>query len=320
MARQNRQAGTAPTGGDSSQKRDHIVETSVHEKKGISDDASNGGPSLEVWEEASVSGSISLSLKSDACRKDDGGHILCSVDGCSHRMEDQPLYYQRYKVCKDHLRKWSLLVQGVAQRFCQQCGRFHNIEEFDAKKRNCKARLEKHNSRRRKYVVTKDGSKIRKQGDYEGQNMLHYQSTTPLPVIDDTFAIDIPIIDNGSDQRHQLGELNGPENGKELYTNDGTISAHPGLVAKKIAEYYQTPNRKECFYPPFVKHIILVERYLGQRILQNWMGKSSPEDAEVALDEELRQAESMVSAIHQVLSQERTGPMQKDLLKDMGLI
>ncbi len=43
-----------------------------------------------------------------------------------------------------------VLKDGRQQRFCQQCGKFQLREEFDGEKRSCRARLEKHNARRRR--------------------------------------------------------------------------------------------------------------------------------------------------------------------------
>lgn len=273
--------------------------------------ASGAGGTARVVEgkssvETTVCGSITMSLKSEECRRNDQGQILCCVDGCMRRMDDEPLYYRRYKICKDHLRSWSLMVEGVVQRFCQQCGRFQPVEDFDEKKRNCRKRLEKHNSRRRKYLMTEDGSKIRKHGDMGGRIVVN-----PPAVVEDTFSIDIPILaaPGGTEQ-------DWPDNGKELYNKEGEITAHPSVVAKKIAEYYKTPNRKQCFYPPFVRHVCLTERFLGQRILQNWM---SPSDTHISdVDDDLRQAESMVYAIHQALSLEQTAGMtQADFFKGL---
>lgn len=45
-------------------------------------------------------------------------------------------YYQRYRICEEHLKLSSLLKDGVQQRFCQQCGRFHLLAEFDGDKRH----------------------------------------------------------------------------------------------------------------------------------------------------------------------------------------
>ncbi len=76
--------------------------------------------------------------------------LICHVVGCNLGLGPQAEYYQRYRICKEHLRSAALLVDGIPQRFCQQCGKFHDLDAFDGDKRNCRARLAQHNSRRRK--------------------------------------------------------------------------------------------------------------------------------------------------------------------------
>lgn len=76
--------------------------------------------------------------------------LNCQIVGCGKSLISQAEYYQRYRICKDHLRAPALLVEGALQRFCQQCGRFHELKYFDGGKRNCRSRLARHNSRRRK--------------------------------------------------------------------------------------------------------------------------------------------------------------------------
>ena len=147
--------------------------------------------------------------------------------------------------------------------------------------------------------MTKDGSKIRKQADMDGNLMV--TSNTGV-IADDPFSVDI------------LNEHTGGENGKELYDTEGNIIAHPTLVTKKIAEYYTSSNR-ECFYPPFVRQVMLTERFLGQRLLQSWMPSS--DGTAPVLDDNLRQAETMVYAINEALSLEHSGMAQADLLKHM---
>ena len=44
-------------------------------------------------------------------------------------------YYRRYKVCLKHASSPMVMLRGIPQRFCQQCGTFHPIGEFDADKR-----------------------------------------------------------------------------------------------------------------------------------------------------------------------------------------
>ncbi|GIL81719.1 hypothetical protein Vretimale_1355 [Volvox reticuliferus] len=78
------------------------------------------------------------------------GPLVCQVEGCGHDLSMEKGYYQRYRVCEPHMKLLSLVVNGKACRFCQQCGRFQELTEFDGNKRSCRARLLQHNARRRK--------------------------------------------------------------------------------------------------------------------------------------------------------------------------
>lgn len=53
-----------------------------------------------------------------------------------------PLYSQRYKVCEYHLKVDCIMRNGVRSRFCQQCGRYQPLEDFDDTKRSCRVRLQ----------------------------------------------------------------------------------------------------------------------------------------------------------------------------------
>jgi len=64
------------------------------------------------------------------------------VEGCSGSLKALKEYHQRYKICEYHLKVTSIIREGVRQRFCQQCGRFHDLSEFDGDKRSCRARLQ----------------------------------------------------------------------------------------------------------------------------------------------------------------------------------
>ncbi|KAG2502224.1 hypothetical protein HYH03_000710 [Edaphochlamys debaryana] len=78
-----------------------------------------------------------------------GGGELCRVEGCKRDMASEKGYYKRYGVCEPHLRSLELLVDGRLQRFCQQCGKFQELAEFDDAKRSCRAQLARHSERRR---------------------------------------------------------------------------------------------------------------------------------------------------------------------------
>jgi hypothetical protein len=74
----------------------------------------------------------------------------CQVDDCRADLSSAKDYHRRHKVCDLHSKATRALVGSVMQRFCQQCSRFHILQEFDEGKRSCRRRLAGHNRRRRK--------------------------------------------------------------------------------------------------------------------------------------------------------------------------
>ncbi|XP_076909804.1 squamosa promoter-binding-like protein 13A [Bidens hawaiensis] len=74
----------------------------------------------------------------------------CLVDGCIADLSNCKEYHRRHKVCQIHSKTPQVSINGQLQRFCQQCSRFHSLEEFDEGKRSCRKRLDGHNRRRRK--------------------------------------------------------------------------------------------------------------------------------------------------------------------------
>ncbi|XP_015584550.2 squamosa promoter-binding-like protein 6 isoform X1 [Ricinus communis] len=75
---------------------------------------------------------------------------FCQVYGCNKDLSSLKDYHKRHKVCEVHSKTPKVIVNGVEQRFCQQCSRFHLLVEFDDGKRSCRKRLAGHNERRRK--------------------------------------------------------------------------------------------------------------------------------------------------------------------------
>ncbi|GAB2303400.1 hypothetical protein Dimus_037392 [Dionaea muscipula] len=74
----------------------------------------------------------------------------CQVYGCNKDLSSSKDYHKRHKVCDVHSKTAKVVVNGIEQRFCQQCSRFHILSEFDDDKRSCRKRLANHNERRRK--------------------------------------------------------------------------------------------------------------------------------------------------------------------------
>ncbi|XP_062208953.1 squamosa promoter-binding-like protein 1 isoform X2 [Phragmites australis] len=74
----------------------------------------------------------------------------CQVDGCQADLSGARDYHKRHKVCEAHTRSSVVRIKSVEHRFCQQCSRFHLLQEFDEGKKSCRSRLARHNGRRRK--------------------------------------------------------------------------------------------------------------------------------------------------------------------------
>ncbi|KAK7388848.1 hypothetical protein VNO78_23675 [Psophocarpus tetragonolobus] len=77
-------------------------------------------------------------------------NAYCQVYGCNKDLSSCKDYHKRHKVCEVHSKTATVIVNGIEQRFCQQCSRFHLLAEFDDGKRSCRKRLAGHNERRRK--------------------------------------------------------------------------------------------------------------------------------------------------------------------------
>ncbi|KAI3785646.1 hypothetical protein L1987_44770 [Smallanthus sonchifolius] len=88
---------------------------------------------------------------------------FCQVHGCNMKLVSCKDYHKKHKVCEFHSKSAKVIVNGIQQRFCQQCSRFHNLSEFDNGKRSCRRRLADHNQRRRKrHGIAKDDPANRK--------------------------------------------------------------------------------------------------------------------------------------------------------------
>ncbi|WOK92086.1 squamosa promoter-binding-like protein 12 isoform X1 [Canna indica] len=74
----------------------------------------------------------------------------CQVEGCNVDLTSVKDYHRKHRVCESHSKSPRVIVAGQERRFCQQCSRFHDLSEFDHKKRSCRRRLSDHNARRRK--------------------------------------------------------------------------------------------------------------------------------------------------------------------------
>ncbi|KAK3034985.1 hypothetical protein RJ639_033363 [Escallonia herrerae] len=89
-----------------------------------------------------------------------GGGVLppcCQVEKCGVDLTHVKVYHRRHRVCEHHSKSPVAVVDGLEQRFCQQCSRFHDLPEFDGTKRSCRRRLAGHNERRRRSSSESNG-------------------------------------------------------------------------------------------------------------------------------------------------------------------
>nr|AGI62051.1 SQUAMOSA promoter-binding-like 3 [Erycina pusilla] len=97
-----------------------------------------------------VSSNAKISMKRSRASHQANQHTYCQVEGCNFDLTAAKDYHRKHRVCERHSKSPRVVVSGHERRFCQQCSRFHDLSEFDQKKRSCRRRLSDHNARRRK--------------------------------------------------------------------------------------------------------------------------------------------------------------------------
>jgi len=110
--------------------------------------------------------------------------VGCQVPGCTERdLSALKPYYQRYKICQFHGSATEVQLNGAPHRFCQQCGRFHPIKEFDRLNHSCRARLLTMKKRRQRKMDAKSAPATDKLLD---TSLLLYDQLleVPLPFVD----------------------------------------------------------------------------------------------------------------------------------------
>ncbi|KAG6759853.1 hypothetical protein POTOM_036346 [Populus tomentosa] len=151
---------------------------------------------------------------------------VCQVEDCRTDLSNAKDYHRRHKVCDVHSKASRALVGNVMQRFCQQCSRFHVLQEFDEGKRSCRRRLAGHNKRRRKThpenVVNEGTLNDEKGSSYLLISLLRILSNLQSNNSDQTKDQDLL-----SHLLRNLANLAGTTNGRSL---SGLLQGSPGLV------------------------------------------------------------------------------------------
>lgn len=129
-----------------------------------------------------------------------GGLLRCQVPGCEVDITELKGYHKRHRVCLRCATASSVVLDGGEKRYCQQCGKFHILPDFDEGKRSCRRKLERHNKRRRR-------KSTESKGEVEKERQVDQQ------------AGDI----TGEGKAEKDDSLNESEDG-----NASPISSHPG--------------------------------------------------------------------------------------------
>ncbi|XP_022864421.1 squamosa promoter-binding-like protein 6 isoform X2 [Olea europaea var. sylvestris] len=108
------------------------------------------GTSVSREKSVSSSPESQLPAKRSLCTNLHSRLPVCQVYGCNKDLSSSKDYHKRHKVCDVHSKTAVVIVNGIEQRFCQQCSRFQVLAEFDEGKRSCRKSLAGHNKRRRK--------------------------------------------------------------------------------------------------------------------------------------------------------------------------
>ncbi|XP_022738129.1 squamosa promoter-binding-like protein 13A [Durio zibethinus] len=174
----------------------------------------SGEESLNKWREPAV-----LKMESSPSKRaratNNGTHrVFCLVDGCNSDLSNCKDYHRRHKVCELHSKTAQVMINGQKQRFCQQCSRFHSLQEFDERKRSCRKRLDGHNRRRRKPQpdpLSCSGSYFSK---YQGTQMSPFSSLHVYPPTTVVKPAWPGVTNSGTESRHlnQQQQLHSPEN------------------------------------------------------------------------------------------------------------
>ncbi|OMO93523.1 Transcription factor, SBP-box [Corchorus capsularis] len=134
--------------------------------------------------ETSVVSSVRPALMAKKPRSSYSHTPCCQVYGCNKDLSSSKDYHKRHKVCEVHSKTAKVIVNGIEQRFCQQCSRFHVLAEFDDGKRSCRKRLAGHNERRRKlHFNSLSGKRHKMLHSYQGTKFLGNSIPKRMPFV-----------------------------------------------------------------------------------------------------------------------------------------
>ncbi|KAK4256930.1 hypothetical protein QN277_006588 [Acacia crassicarpa] len=189
------------------------------------------------WKVAKTAATSGASGSSKRARAINNGiqSASCLVDGCSSDLSNCREYHRRHKVCELHSKTSVVTIGGHKQRFCQQCSRFHSLEEFDEGKRSCRKRLDGHNRRRRKpQPVPLTRSATLFSNYHQGRQLLPFSSeSSPYP----SSSMVSPGSDWEWDGRTMVHHHNNNDNRQQLFFG----SSESSRIKQEMTTYLEKP-------------------------------------------------------------------------------
>ncbi|CAH9131171.1 unnamed protein product [Cuscuta epithymum] len=150
--------------------------------------------------------------------------LICQVDGCDRDLSSSKDYHKRHKVCDEHSKTAKVIVNGIEQRFCQQCSRFHLLAEFDEDKRSCRKRLAGHNERRRKPLRESHW-------DIAGPRLLNLTAEKTVSFLFPEVLSTNHFFEEKYDPEERVIDLPQPKPAQELCRGENFIASHSLLSA-----------------------------------------------------------------------------------------
>nr|QMV47665.1 squamosa-binding protein-like 1A [Paeonia suffruticosa] len=180
---------------------------------------------------------------------------VCQVQDCGSDLGNAKDYHRRHKVCEIHSKATRALVANVMQRFCQQCSRFHVLQEFDEGKRSCRRRLAGHNKRRRKTNpdASANASNDDQASGYLLISLLRILSNLHSNVSDQTKNQDLL-----SHLLRSLASHSGAQGGRNIsgllqeshdLLNDGTSAGNSEVISALLSNGPQRPIKQRISAP-----------------------------------------------------------------------
>nr|GMD37511.1 squamosa promoter-binding-like protein 6 [Ipomoea batatas] len=215
---------------------------------------------------------------------------FCQVHGCKKDLSSSKDYHKRHKVCEAHTKTSKVIVNGIEQRFCQQCSRFHLLAEFDDGKRSCRRRLAGHNERRRKpRTALNSGRTGRLFQSYPGTSFQGTAFTTSSFVCQDILPSSLPHppkyeindwyrnvkVEDGVDFSPQLAIplINGQSQPRSLFPSYNPEKHFP-LTRCKVSESSNS-YAHDMDVPNFVSHSLFNSTSVGSEVLNAFDSSST---------------------------------------------